>query len=277
MLITIVRHGQSVDNTKRRWSGITDCALTTLGFSQAEAAGKWLCNDKFTHIFSSDLQRARVTCEQIVKFHLFDGVAFHDEKVIDTDNSYLDFIQHREFLREQHFGSLEGKEYNLPEVRSHTSKLHDPTLTEAEKRNIKFPGPEGESRQDVLLRAELAWTSILKDLNTLKPLNSQCETHILIASHGAYIRELITAIANHPTTWCDTESLDSIRHIQTHNTGIWRLHLSSETPLRVLLKNSVEHLDAPVFTFVTTPSLSKVPYDPNQSNLNQYFQNQRKI
>lgn len=171
---------------------------------------------------------------------------------------------------------MEGKEFNLPEVRLHTSKLHDPALSEAEKRSLRFPGPGGESREDVLARAEKTWSSILQDLNELAPLNSQCEQHVLIVSHGAYIRELIHAIANHPATWCDPKSLDSIRKILTHNTGIWRLQLSPGAPLRVLLENSVAHLDAPVFTFAPTPSLAKVPYDPKQTTLNHFFQNSEK-
>ncbi len=61
----IVRHGQTDWNVEGRYQGQADQPLNVVGLAQAEAAAKQLRGKTFAAIYSSDLQRARVTAEII--------------------------------------------------------------------------------------------------------------------------------------------------------------------------------------------------------------------
>lgn len=64
--VIIVRHGQSTYNTERRIQGRTDAStLTDKGRSDAGKAGKALSNIAFKAIYSSPLNRAKLTAEII--------------------------------------------------------------------------------------------------------------------------------------------------------------------------------------------------------------------
>lgn len=56
-----VRHGQSEANISGRWQGHGDAPLSALGREQAKALAARLRKERFDHIISSDLQRARDT------------------------------------------------------------------------------------------------------------------------------------------------------------------------------------------------------------------------
>ena len=61
----IVRHGQTDWNVEGRYQGQADQPLNAVGLAQAAAAAAQLQTQNFTAIYSSDLQRARVTAEII--------------------------------------------------------------------------------------------------------------------------------------------------------------------------------------------------------------------
>ena len=63
MKLYIVRHGESETNRKGLWTGWLDVALTDKGIADAERVRDTLRGIKFDKVYSSDLQRARVTCE----------------------------------------------------------------------------------------------------------------------------------------------------------------------------------------------------------------------
>ena len=63
MKVYIVRHGQSVNNRDKLWSGWMDIPLTEKGVIDAQKAGKLLSGVKFDKVYSSDLIRARQTLE----------------------------------------------------------------------------------------------------------------------------------------------------------------------------------------------------------------------
>ncbi|XP_070971807.1 probable fructose-2,6-bisphosphatase TIGAR A isoform X1 [Oncorhynchus clarkii lewisi] len=97
--ITIVRHffppsGETEWNKKGLLQGqAIDSSLSDIGMQQAEAAGKYLKDVKFTNVFVSDMARARQTCEAIVKHN-----SSCSGLEIVTDPS----------LKERSFGSAEG-------------------------------------------------------------------------------------------------------------------------------------------------------------------------
>ena len=65
--LTICRHGQTDANLKHIVHGWTNTPLNETGLIQAEAAGKALKDEKFHQAYSSDLQRAKKTCQLILE------------------------------------------------------------------------------------------------------------------------------------------------------------------------------------------------------------------
>ncbi|XP_051889488.1 fructose-2,6-bisphosphatase TIGAR-like isoform X2 [Pristis pectinata] len=96
--VTLVRHGETRYNKAKILQGQgVDEPLSQFGFKQAEAAGKFLSNIKFTHVFSSDLQRAKQTASAIV---LKNSYGSKLKIICDTR------------LRERKYGIVEGKPLN---------------------------------------------------------------------------------------------------------------------------------------------------------------------
>ncbi|MBL7051934.1 MAG: histidine phosphatase family protein [Nanoarchaeota archaeon] len=91
MKIYLVRHGESEANKNNITQGQLDSPLTEKGIEQAKALANRLKNTKLDLAFSSDLQRASKTAEEILKFHPF-----------------LKLNQKKE-LREMSKGKYEGK------------------------------------------------------------------------------------------------------------------------------------------------------------------------
>ncbi len=63
MKIYFMRHGESANNLAGKMTGWSDVPLTELGVEQARAASAKLRGIDFDKVYSSDLQRARITCE----------------------------------------------------------------------------------------------------------------------------------------------------------------------------------------------------------------------
>ncbi len=64
--LVIIRHGESVYNIERKYTGQLDVALTEKGVLQAEITGKYILeNYKIDKIYSSDLTRAIDTAKPI--------------------------------------------------------------------------------------------------------------------------------------------------------------------------------------------------------------------
>ena len=67
--ILIIRHGQTDWNKQKRLQGHSDIPLNEDGFLQAVTLAKTLQNESLDAIFSSDLQRAWQTANEIAKCH----------------------------------------------------------------------------------------------------------------------------------------------------------------------------------------------------------------
>jgi broad specificity phosphatase PhoE len=136
--LIIIRHGESEYNTKGICQGQVDAKLTNLGKRQAESLAYRLQNIKMDIIYSSPLQRAKVTAEIIKK---------------DRDIS----IQIDEGLKEISCGYWEGiKVEKLKEI--------DPVeLDNWETRPHEFNVRGGETFQQVYDRSSKALDSIIKD------------------------------------------------------------------------------------------------------------------
>lgn len=63
--LLIVRHGETTDNAAGIWQGQRDSALSALGLDQAQRAAPVLAAYQPQVVVSSDLQRAKMTAEQV--------------------------------------------------------------------------------------------------------------------------------------------------------------------------------------------------------------------
>ncbi|KAF1988988.1 phosphoglycerate mutase-like protein [Aulographum hederae CBS 113979] len=102
MRLFLIRHGETVDNVAQLYAGSRDSQLTNHGFQQATRLGEYLAKKdvSFSHIFSSQLQRAVKTAEMLKKA----------QSVIPTCDTDIE-VKQVSLLMEQDFGFYEGKSY----------------------------------------------------------------------------------------------------------------------------------------------------------------------
>jgi len=153
----LLRHAQSVWNRERRYQGWTDSALTDLGRSQAEAAGKALAAEPLVAVYASTLTRARDTAATIAAPH---GLPVHE----DAD------------FREMAFGAWEGR--TLDEVRAEDPEDY---RVWAETPDL-FTAPGGETLADVKIR-------VLAALGRLRAAHEG--KSVCLVAHGLSARVLI--------------------------------------------------------------------------------------
>ncbi|XP_061438581.1 fructose-2,6-bisphosphatase TIGAR isoform X2 [Rhineura floridana] len=93
--LTVIRHGETRYNKEKILQGQgIDEPLSETGFRQASAVGLYLSNVKFTHIFTSDLLRAKQTTTLILRNN-----QFCKEAAVKYDAR----------LRERKYGVAEGR------------------------------------------------------------------------------------------------------------------------------------------------------------------------
>ncbi|CAI5774000.1 fructose-2,6-bisphosphatase TIGAR [Podarcis lilfordi] len=128
--LTVVRHGETRYNKEKILQGQgIDEPLSETGFRQANAAGLYLSNIKFTHVFTSDLLRAKQTTDAILKKSKFckDVAVKYDAR-----------------LRERKYGAAEGRP--LSDLR---------TMAKAAGEQCpSFTPPGGETLEEVKARGK---------------------------------------------------------------------------------------------------------------------------
>ncbi len=159
----LIRHAQSLSNTRSVAAGKLDEGLSKLGIEQAELLGKYLSNRKIDSIYSSPKLRAVQTAE-IIKFH--------QKKYNDRD---IPLTLHTD-LREIDHGIYEG----LGKI--DFLKLSHQDFYNLENCPGKFDPPNGEAGYLVYRRMK----------NTLLSLAStNDERTIAVVSHGFFISTAI--------------------------------------------------------------------------------------
>ena len=63
MRVYFIRHGESETNLSKKWTGWMNVSLTEKGIEDAKKAGEFLKDISFDKVFSSDLDRARITAQ----------------------------------------------------------------------------------------------------------------------------------------------------------------------------------------------------------------------
>lgn len=158
-MILLMRHGE--DDTTRL-GGWSDAGLSSLGIEQARLASETICRDyHISHIFSSDLPRAKETADSIAgKLGLSVSV--------------------RKEFRETNNGDLAGISKEM--FKTHYPGLYYSSL-EWEQRY-----PNGESPKLFFERIEDAWKMFKKEANSLPG-------DVLLVTHGGVI-DIILCLEN---------------------------------------------------------------------------------
>ncbi len=197
MRLIVVRHGKTLYNVQRRFTGQTDIPLSALGERQAAALGKRLAAEPLAAIAASDLQRARVTAQAITRYH---------ELPVQEDAD----------LREMTFGAWEGATYDEIVARDADLVrrwLSDPTI---------YAPPGGETviqLRDRVVRALERW-------------QTRCpETTILWAVHGGVIEVLLCHLlgVDLKLRWQFRHENASITEIELGRKGTRVVHLNETT------------------------------------------------
>ena len=184
--LILVRHGQSIWNLEKKFTGWVDVDLTEQGRIEAEKAGNLIKsqNIKIEHYYSSFQLRANHTMEII-------------KKILNDNNNFVRAWQ----LNERHYGALTGlnkiemtkkigedKVYELrrswdkrPDPLSKDSPYH-PQNIETYKKIPKEVIPDTESLKDTYDR-------VLKYFKE-EVQNELLKKNILITAHGNSIRAL---------------------------------------------------------------------------------------
>ena len=170
-----IRHGYSIYNKEKRFTGQKDIPLDEIGFIQAERAGKYITdNYKVDAVYSSDLIRACDTAKPIadkLKLPIFKTEAF----------------------REINVGVWQG--VKIEDVRKNDSEAYEKYTNNPGV--YRFEG--GESFYDVIKRASDAICRIAKE-NGGKT--------VVVATHGGVIRALRTFWSNIPL-----ERMNEVSHV----------------------------------------------------------------
>lgn len=145
---------------------------------QIRALGESLATTRFTAIHASPLQRTYTTAEGVYAAQPEPKPAFTTSPL----------------LREQHFGIAEGHPWVWDEKPGMTLEEHYaqdlwPALRD---RTSKFP--EGESLEDVAVRATRAVDELIMPQVRLAAKEGKKNVHIAIVSHGLCISELVPAL-----------------------------------------------------------------------------------
>ncbi|XP_014063801.1 fructose-2,6-bisphosphatase TIGAR B [Salmo salar] len=194
--LTVVRHGETQYNKEKLLQGQgVDTSLSEPGLQQAEAAGLYLRELRFSNVFVSNLQRARQTAEIIMRNNVHSSGV---EMVFDP------------LLRERGFGIAEGRPKedlkNMANAAGQSCRDYTPpggeTLEQVRLRCKKFlkslyqrmvddHGCSGQSSAAVGTEAGAS----AAESGTDGPLAGLPDDgmegvplHALVVSHGAYIR-----------------------------------------------------------------------------------------
>lgn len=162
----MMRHGETVWNTERRYQGMTDIELSDTGIRQARCAAERFKNIDIDKIYCSPLKRAMSTAKPI------------------ADEKKLDIIPEENF-REICFGDWEGM--TVSELTRKYGEEYMNFIKEPHK--YGFPG-EG-TIDKVIERLKPSLDRIIKNESG----------NILIISHGGIIRLMIMYIMGLDNSW----------------------------------------------------------------------------
>ena len=161
--LILIRHGQSLWNKERRFTGWADIDLTEYGKSEAKYAGQLIKkqNIEFDMYFTSNLKRAINSLKIILKI-----LDKPNEKIIKSSS-----------LNERHYGGLTG--LNKDEI----IKKYGFKQVQIWRRSFKIPPPLMESRHPFKnkINTNIKSESLKDTYERVVPYyNNKIEPHILL-------------------------------------------------------------------------------------------------
>lgn len=162
------------------WSaGVRDSALTVHGSLQADRLGQHFARTgiRFTHIFSSDLQRAHKTAEAV---RLAQGCFKEGDQDAPTQLE----VSRLFVLREQDFGSCEGKSFSARQRATGVESKED--YISQHRQDPEFKDVESKESMDARMDS-----FVMEHLIPLLPIDSsKAEAIFAIISHGIILNHL---------------------------------------------------------------------------------------
>ncbi|XP_042352712.1 probable fructose-2,6-bisphosphatase TIGAR A [Plectropomus leopardus] len=220
--LTLVRHGETQYNKDGLLQGqAIDSPLSDAGLQQAEAAGRYLKDVKFTNVFVSDMLRARQTAETIMKH-----------------NSSCSGLQMAcdSLLKEKSFGTAEGG--RMQDLKEMAKAAGQPFYS--------FTPPNGETQEQVKERVKEFLEKMLQqigaehwrdrgedEISETSPVEGKADdgvrgvpVHALVVTHGAYmcvaVRFFVEELHCSLPQGCDKAQMFSL----SPNTGLCRFILT---------------------------------------------------
>lgn len=167
--ITLIRHGETEENSLGIIQGQSDTKLNATGIQQAQLLAATFPIEEYSIAYSSDLSRAYDTCRVILS----------DSPQAKSGASLKD-IRTDVRLRERSFGPLEGQSLD---ALIKLAKEHNTSV-------VNFVPEGGESPEDIRRRVRnFVETRLLEEAQ--KESTDDRALKILLVSHGGAIRELI--------------------------------------------------------------------------------------
>ena len=176
MHLLLIRHGETEHNVANLLVGVTDSRLTNHGFLQAERLGKALATKrglKFTHIFSSTLQRAWITAGEI-----------QNDQAVANPGTKIPQVVQVDLLKEQDFGSFEMLSWSTKRAKD----AINPSIPDPDEPGFKPRETPGSLRA----RADRFIDEYLLPL--LNTETEEGEDVVAIVSHGLFLQQLWKAI-----------------------------------------------------------------------------------
>lgn len=160
--LILVRHSESTDNVKGRWSGIRNVGLTKKGREDAFKFGEILQDLDFDVIYYSQLKRTRQTLDNLLK-----GYGKKTKAQIKKTGA----------IDERDYGKLAGKDKWTVKAQLGVQQFNDI------RRGWDVPIPDGETLKDTYERT-IPWYKeiVVPQLNAGK--------NILLVAHGNSIRTI---------------------------------------------------------------------------------------
>jgi 2,3-bisphosphoglycerate-dependent phosphoglycerate mutase len=183
--LVLVRHGESMWNKKNVFTGWTDVALTVKGVQDVYKLAKQLREVPFDVMFTSRLERARMTLLVIAAEQKKTAIFIHTDKRYNTifdDKQNIPVFSHKD-LNERHYGLLQGMKKDYAREEFGEEIVHQ------WRRTYSTRPPEGESLEDVYKRVVPYYKE--KIIPHLKD-----GRNVLVSAHGNSLRALIKYIDN---------------------------------------------------------------------------------
>ncbi len=187
--LVLLRHGESVWNSKNVFTGWVDVPLSVKGIEEALNAGGIISKLEFDAVFTSTLVRAMETLLLVLSKNKSSKVprVIHNEegKMTEWSKIYNPEIEKelipvfRDWrLNERYYGELQGKN------KAETAAIYGENQVHIWRRSYDVPPPGGEALKDTALR------TIPFFVERIVP-QLEDDKNILISAHGNSLRSIV--------------------------------------------------------------------------------------